>query len=140
VNVEADGHTIRACIEHASYLVVTQRATLRGVPRRCLACGALHPETFHTRLSDYEASLCEPHLTALLTYNLEPKAFRRLAKDAGDPEKVFHLHGDFYSPRGIALQPDDIDDWPPFLEASAQDAPAEDAPNATLPRPPQRGR
>jgi hypothetical protein len=44
--------------------------------------------------------MCEPHLTAFLAHNLGPKAFQRLAKDAGDPEQVFQLHGDFYSPVG----------------------------------------
>jgi hypothetical protein len=105
------------------------------VPRRCLPCGTLHAETFNTNLSDYEASLCGPHLTALLNHDLDPKAFRRLAKDAGDPERVFHLHGDFYSRSGIALQPSETRDGTEPSPANARDEL-----DATRARPPGRGR
>lgn len=135
IEIEGDTHTLRACVTHAPVLVAAQRALLRAVPRRCLACGTLHAETFNTNLSDYEASLYGPHLTALLNYDLDPKAYRRLAKDAGDPERVFHLHGDFYSRGGRALQPKEMSDRP---DASPTDA--RDELDGTRPRASRRGR
>jgi hypothetical protein len=90
---------------HALLQLLAQRAILRGVPQLCMACGTLQPETFHTNVTDYETSLCKEHLVALINRDLDPKAFRRLAKDAGDPERVHLLHSDFYNKRGRALQP-----------------------------------
>jgi hypothetical protein len=135
VEIKGDTRTLHSCVTHAPGLVAAQRPHLRGVPRRCLACGTLHAETFNTNLWDYEASLCETHLTALLNYDLDPKAYRRLAKDAGDPERVFHLHGDFYSRTGRALQPKEMSDRP---DASPTDA--RDELDGTRPRASRRGR
>ena len=86
IEIEGDTRTLRSCVTHAPCLVAAQRAHLRGVPRHCLACGTLHAETFNTNLSDYEASLCGLRLAALLKYDLDPQAYRRLANDAGDPQ------------------------------------------------------
>jgi hypothetical protein len=90
---------------HALLRVLAQRAVLRGVPQQCVACGTVQAETFHANVLDYEASFCKKHLVAFLNRDLEPKAFRLLAKDAGDPERVHLLHSDFYNKRGQALQP-----------------------------------
>jgi hypothetical protein len=38
--------------------------------------------------------------------SLTPEAYRRLAADAGDPERVWYLHEDFYDEDGVALQHD----------------------------------
>jgi hypothetical protein len=105
VIIEGDTATLHACFNHVHDVLMARGGLLRGVPRRCLACGTVHAETFNANVTDYEASLCAEHLTAFLNHDLQPKAFQRLAKDAGDPERVHALHGDFYSARGRALQP-----------------------------------
>jgi hypothetical protein len=144
MTIEGDTETLRACPNHVHELLIARGRHLRGVPRRCLACGAVRAETFNANVTDYEASLCAEHLTAFLNHDLDPKAFRRLAKDAGDPERVHDLHGDFYSPRGRALQPMegfDVGMWartPGSARSDARSVRDNPSPSESHTRPPQR--
>lgn len=80
-----------------------------GQPGVCVAGPnptARCPETVLVDVGDYEGRMCAGHATAFLLHALRPADFARVVRDAwGDPERVWLLHGDFYTPDGVPWQP-----------------------------------
>ena len=87
--------------------------TLRAERRPCVLCGhvgAVRYLTFPLGPSEpVEMDLCARHFRALLSRQLDPRAFLRLRRQLAvmglATQRIFLLHEAFYDERGRALKP-----------------------------------